>query len=226
MLPTRRIRWRPSIRLVSAEWPPIALFAELVSEDDLADVESLAAIWAIGDRGRLDQLDRLRRIPADERVTDADAMSPFLYPSAGRFSDERRGAYYAAADEPTALAESLHHFERRMRQSRAPSTDVDHRVLHCTIDVELADARGTRQSHPALHDTAAGGNDASRALAATLAAGGVPGLVYDSLRRAGGHCVAIFTPRCLTLPVRDIGRLRYSWSAARNESTVQRITPL
>ena len=226
MFPTRKIRWHPSIRLVSAEWPPITLFAELVSEDDVADIEALASVWAIGDRGRLDQLDRLRRIPAEMRVADADAMSPFLYPSAGRFSDEHRGAYYAAADEPTALAESLYHFERRMRESRAPSTDVDHRVLHSAVDAELADACGTRKSHPALHDPAPGGNDVSRALAAAVVAARIPGLVYDSSRRSGGCCVAIFSPRCLTVPVREVGRLRYSWSAARAESTVQRITPL
>ena len=225
-LPHRTIHWHPSIRLVSAEWPPIALFAELADPEDLADIDALTAVWAIGDRDRLDQLGRLGRVPSDERVADADAMSPFLYPSRGRFSEERRGAYYAAFDELTALAESLYHFERRMRESRAPSTDVDHRVLHATIEIEAADARGTRESHPALHDPIAGGNHASRALAATLAAEGICGLVYDSLRRTGGRCVAVFSPRCLTLPVAEEGRLRYAWDAARGKSVVQRLSSL
>lgn len=214
------------MRLVSAEWPPIRLFTELVAPEDLADVDALAAVWAIGDRGRLDQLERLRRIPAAERVADADAMSPFLYPSKGRFSDERHGAYYAAANEGTALAESLYHFERRMRDSKAPSTDVDHRVLQVAIETEVADARGARANHPALYDSSSGGNDVSRALATALAAAGVCGLAYDSLRRTEGRCVAIFSPRCLTLPVEESARLRYTWNSARAETDVQRLSAL
>lgn len=56
---------------------------------------------------------------------------------------------------------------------------------------------------------------ASVALARELRAAGSWGLLYRSVRREGGECVAVFRPRAVQLPVVQGAHVSLVWDGAR-----------
>ena len=79
------------------------------------------------------------------------------------------------------------------------------------IDIEAVDARSTADTHPELYDATPGGSDATRAFVDTPSAASV---VYDSLRDAGGECLAVLRPDAVTGSIEEASTLRLAWSAA------------
>lgn len=207
----RRYRESRTVRLVDAAYPAPQVIRSASGPVEVRDL--LLALEAT-DPDRLPVARAYEALPMEDRLHGEgtwDALTPFLYTSDGRFSRAGAGAYYAAAEEATAEAEWRFHAERRFVASGSDRTTIEARVLHSDLDLVVTDTRGTRAALPALYDATAGGSDATRAFAAALE---TPGLVYDSLRRAGADCVAVFLPRSVGVPVRDAGRLRFDWSRA------------
>lgn len=193
----RRIRWRPCHRIIPSRFPPIDLFERVASPEDLEAVLELESLT--NDRLR-DEVGELSLVPASERVAGPGAgymMAPFTHPhpAGGRFSDGLRGAYYAARDLETAVAESSHHRAAFMRATGQPPMHLDMRVLEAELDARLHDVRGLRRQHPELYSPDDYG--AGQAFARRLREGGSDGIVYDSVRRRGGQCAAVFRPRRL-----------------------------
>jgi hypothetical protein len=81
-----------------------------------------------------------------------------------------------------------------------------------TVAARLHDLRGPAcASHPALNPES---HADGQALARTLRGAGSDGLVYPSVRHAGGQCVALFYPDLAAGPVP--GRpLDYHWNGSR-----------
>ena len=73
---------------------------------------------------------------------------------------------------------------------------------------ELHDLRGARARLPDVYDPAS--YVASQKLGRQLHDAGSNGIAFESVRRAGGECVAIFRPR-LVQNVRQSVHLRYAW---------------
>ena len=120
-------------------------------------------------------------------------------PEGGRFNGSSRGAWYAAVERPTAVAEVAYH---RLRQM----DEVDWAVAEVsTVDEYLADIvspmedlRSAAVPSPFATYLEAEPIPACYAepqrLAARLLAERSNGVVYPSVRRAGGTCVACFRP--------------------------------
>jgi hypothetical protein len=131
-----------------------------------------------------------------------------LNPDGSRFSDGSFGVFYAGVDLATAIAETTHHRARFMRATGQPRMELDMRVYTVDLDGELHDITGRRAELPLVYhaDDYAGG----QALAVRLRSDGSSGIVYDSVRRVEGACVAVFRPRCLSNP-RQERHLCYVW---------------
>jgi hypothetical protein len=138
-------------------------------------------------------------------------MAPFthLNPKGGRFSDATHGAYYAAEDLPTAVAETSYHFGRFAADSADGPRYEEMRVLVGRIDAELHDleqldiADRRRLLNPIDYTS-------SQAFALALREAGSAGLHYPSVRRVGGKCVALFRPSAVRIPVQT-KHLKYHW---------------
>ena len=115
-----------------------------------------------------------------------------LNPDGSRFSDGICGVFYAARDLDTAIAETKHHRERFMSATGQGRMELDMRVYLVDLDGDLHDLRGRSDSRPSVYH----GNDytAGRHLREV----GWNGIAYDSVRRAGGECVAVFWPRLVS----------------------------
>jgi len=208
-LPATGIVWVPAVRLLSDEYPPIDAIESARTPEDLADVLELLEITGTVSAGTRAAFDAL---PTRHRLAGPGTwalLAPFIYPSTGRFSSTRRGAFYVARTAATAIAEWCYHRERLLRDRGLFRAVVGARQLQIDIELQASDARGTRDTHPELHDPAPGGSDATRAFVETL---GTAGLVYDSLRLAGGECLAIFRPDAVTGTIDEASPVRLAWS--------------
>lgn len=209
----RRIRWRPCYRIIPSRFPPIDLFERVTTPEDLDAVVELESLT--NDRLR-DEVGELSLVPVSERVAGPGAgyvMAPFTHPhpAGGRFSDGRRGAYYAARDFRTAVAESTHHRAEFMRATRQGPMQLDMRVLEAELDGRLHDVRGLGHQHPELYEP--GDHGAGQAFARRLRENGSDGIVYDSVRRGGGQCAAVFRPRRLR-DCRATMHVTYVWDGS------------
>ena len=129
-------------------------------------------------------------------------MAPFVHVSPdrpGRFHDGTFGAYYTARQFETAVAETAWHKGRFYRATaEAPGWFSQLRELVGAVTARLHDLRGQAAFAPCL---APEEYSQSQRLARNLRAAGSDGLVYPSVRDAGGECVAAFWPDVVALPV-------------------------
>ena len=205
-----RVAWKPAWRIVPSRFPPIQLF-ERVSDPD--DLEAVLAVESMTNPRLRDEVGDIRLVPPEDRVIGPGAsviMAAFTHldPEGSRFSDGTFGVFYAAVDLDTAIAETKHHRERFMRATRQRRMELDMRVYLVDLAAALHDLRGRRRAFAAVYR-----NDdytAGQSLAARLRKEGSGGIAYDSVRRRGGQCAAVFRPRLLS-SARQERHLCYVW---------------
>lgn len=216
--PLAAVVWRPSHRIVPSIFPPRGLFDAVA---DPADLDAVFALEALTNDRLREQLGHLRRIPPERRVSGpgtTPVMSAFthVHPDGGRFSTAKFGAYYAARELPTAIAETVYHRERFLRASNEPPIDLQMRSYQGNVRADLHDVRGG--DWPRLHDPHS--YAISQAFATRLREKGSEGIVFDSVRKPGGQCVALFYPDLIG-PVKQGPHLLYRWDGARIEAFIQ-----
>lgn len=183
----------PSHRLIPSRFPPIGLFDTVATAADAEAVMELAG-WT---NDRL-VADRLHRLPQAEwvygRANASVVMASFLHvpPQGARFNGAELGAWYAAAALPTAAFEVAHHLRREAVATGLASLSRGFRSYSAQLAGAYHDLRGGQARWPAAYrpDDHAGGQRLGEAL---RAAGG-DGLLYDSLRHAGGTNVVAYRP--------------------------------
>lgn len=117
-------------------------------------------------------------------------------PSGSRFNGPDRGAWYAAFEIDTSIAERTHHKLEELNEVGWSEPET------FTFDDYVADFRG--EFHDIRRDPAHAGclkpNScaAGQKLAAELLAAGSAGIVYPSVRRPKGTCIACFRPALVT----------------------------
>lgn len=214
-LPVSEVRWHPSYRIVPTRYPPIQLFEKVA---DPAHLEDVFLIESLTNTRLRDEAGDLSLVAAEDRVSGPGTsfiMSPFTHLSpdrGGRFSDSTFGAYYASRELNTAIAETVHHRERFLRESHEPLMRLDMRVIRSNLAAPLHDLRGMRAALPEIYDPDDYGR--SQALARALRAAGSWGVVFESVRREAGECAAVFRPRALS-PAKLAEHLEYLWDGER-----------
>jgi len=140
-------------------------------------------------------------------------------PWGGRFNDARRGAWYAAVELETAVREVGYHRRRFLRDGRIGervTAEYQDFLADFAADFYFLDEAERKTCLEAEPIPQCYG--ASQALAAALLYAGANGIVYPSVRHAGGTCVACFRPALVFHPRR--GRA-YRISVAAREDAVQ-----
>ncbi|MCG7363691.1 RES family NAD+ phosphorylase [Roseomonas sp. ACRSG] len=184
----------PSYRLIPSKFPPIGLFDTVATAADAEAVMELAG-WT---NDRLVE-ERLRRLPEDEwvygRPNSSIVMATFLHvqPAGARFNGAELGAWYAAAAFRTAAIEVAHHLRREAVATRLPVLERTFRTYTASLAGEYLDLRGQQAARPDLYAPDSYG--ASQVLGESLRASGKAGILYDSVRHAGGTNVVAYRPR-------------------------------
>ena len=208
--PTTRIEWKPCWRIIPSRFPPIQLFERVTEPQDL---EAIFELDALTNPRLRNEVGNIRLVPPEDRISGPGTsviMAAFthLNPHGSRFSDGTYGAFYAANDLDTAIAETTHHRERFMRATAQPHMELDMRVYLVNLEGGLHDLRGQRAKQPLIYhsDNYAAGQH----LGKTLRKAGSDGIVYDSVRWMGGECAAMFRPSLLS-KARQERHLCYIW---------------
>jgi len=207
-----RLRWAPAYRLISSRYPTVSVYGRIADPRDFAAVLEIEALT--NPRVREETGDH-RKIRAEDLITGDGAtpvLASFVYSGPSRFTDGTFGVYYAARDEQTAIAESAYHTERFMRETDEPSIDLDKRLYTAIITGEYEDIRrlGSRSKLYSLSTYEASARYSRELYEADV----VDGIVYRSVRRAGGECVAAYRPRLVT-KCRPVKYLQFRWENGR-----------
>ncbi|MCP3850427.1 MAG: RES family NAD+ phosphorylase [Gammaproteobacteria bacterium] len=203
--------WEKLHRLVPSHFPPIDLFENVASPDELEIVFAIESIT--NDRLR-EEVGDLALVPEEERVSgpgSTPVMAAFTHISIPtRFTDGTEyGVYYGARDLNTAFAETIFHREKFLAATNEPDTELTMRCYINKVALELHDVRGDEFESLYTDDYVA-----PQEFAKEIRAQGSNGLLYRSVRDEGGECVAAFKPKAVTIPVQG-GHYKYIWSGKK-----------
>src|SRR6186713_409480 len=192
----RAVRFAPCYRIVASRLPTIHLFERVA---DPADWDALYELESRTNPRIRTNLGELHLVPVADRVSGGPnasiVMAPFthLSPPGTRFTDGHFGAYYAAESLDTAIAETRFHRENFLRATTQPAIELEMRCYLADVACELHDIRNRRLEFADIYDPMS--YTVSQKLGRELRDAGSNGVAFESVRRAGGQCVAVFRPR-------------------------------
>lgn len=202
MLPTSFIDQRDTHRLIPAQFADggASVLTRLTDDPDTLD-----AIFELDNATNDRLLAESRLLPGiDERELVFGIPSyriinaAFCHPSPGgsRFNNSDRGAWYASYDVETSQQEVAYHRQLWLKETKWDEPDTaDYMDYLADFRADFHDLRSSTKHANCLSPTS---YVASQALAAELLALGSAGIVYPSVRRRGGTCIACFRPVLVT----------------------------
>ena len=213
--PATQLRLRDTCRLVPSRYPPVGILDAVSTPEDLPFLFELEG-WT---NDRISgELGILHRIPREEWVVGRPMasviMAAFCHPKpgGGRFNDAERGAWYAGTELETAHEEVIYHRTAELAEVGAMETRVQMRLYLANFKGAFHDVRPETAVNRAYHSPTS--YRASQALARRLLDEGSNGVIYRSVRRPGGQCVACFRP-ALVGNVRASAHYEYRWEGTR-----------
>jgi len=122
-------------------------------------------------------------------------MASFMHgaPSGLRFNSAELGAWYASITVSTALLEVAHHLRREAHLSGMPEMRSQYRTYSATLDGAYEDIRGQQAASADLYAPA--DYSKSQLFGEEIRGRGGDGVLYSSVRHAGGTNVVAYRPR-------------------------------
>lgn len=139
-----------------------------------------------------------------------NAAYTYPRPEGSRFNDGERGAWYCAFEPETALAEITFHKTVEYQEIGRFDDSVTYQTLLADFTSTFHDLRAARGFAKVL---APDSYIASQQLAAQLLEAGSMGVIFPSVRRAGGTNLACFRP-ALVGNVRKGAAYRLTWAGS------------
>lgn len=214
--PVKEFRQNGMHRLIPARYSETGTVLEEVTDDAamLRDAAELDAATNERIHGELYGLSGIGQFELVYGIPNAHILrAAFLHPGpfGARFSDATRGAWYAGESVATSIAEVAYHKARRLAEIVAPglagerpdsetsSFDDWQADFHAPFHELQPEAEYAEylQPEPVPQCYAA-----SQQLAGRLLAHQSNGIVYPSVRRKGGTCLACFRPALIYQPRR------------------------
>lgn len=203
----------PQYRIIATRFPPINFFERFTPPelmDAAFEIESLT-----NERLR-EEVGELHRIAPEDRISGPGAstvMAAFTHTgNPSRFTNGDFGIYYAARDLETAIRETVFHRERFLGATHQLPCEVEMRVHKGTVVKPLIDVRGSEFSH--LLDPDPAQYAISQQFGAHIKSSSAWGILYPSVRKQGGECIAALRPPAVSLPVQS-KLLAYHWNGKR-----------
>jgi RES domain-containing protein len=223
--PLTRLALERTVRLVATARLRDPVLLALVKADDL---DALAEIeGATSARLRAQTFGSARIQPKEFVVGPAHANfinAAFAYwrpRELNRFNGPGRGAWYAALAVETCIAEVGFHLIRELERINDFHATVDYAELFASFAGDFVDLRKTRPVPLCLNPDPLIGYPPGNALAEIVRARGHNGIVYPSVRHAGGTCLVALWPQAVQSVVQG-SVIRLAWRGIR-EPDVQRI---
>jgi RES domain-containing protein len=205
----RTVRLVASARLRQAVLTPLAdNEAELAL---LAEIEGATSGRLIAEErghGGLTAAELVHGVPHAKFINASFAYSKPRAPM--RFNPAERGAWYAALAVETCIAEVGHHLTMALADAGDFNAVVDYGEMLASMAGVFVDLRQA-PDHPCLDPDPATGYPTGNTVAAAARAAGHNGIIYPSVRHAGGTCIAALWPNVVQSVVQaDMYRLTWS----------------
>jgi RES domain-containing protein len=169
------------------------------------------------------------RLVAQERGTDGLSARELIYdvPHAvfinasfayakprelNRFSGPSRGAWYAALDVDTSIAEVSFHMTEFLERTGVYEAVVQYSEMYASLAGQYLDLREVAD-HPSLNADIVTGYKAGNALADIVRNEGLNGIIYPSVRHIGGTCVVALWPHAVQ-SVTQGGIIQLTWNGS------------
>jgi RES domain len=222
--PIRFVRQADTHRLVPFKHLPRGESVLVGIADDDAHLAAIFELDAatndrlIAERGRLAGIGPDELLAAVPFASVVNAAFCHPHPLGSRFNGPDRGAWYASFELETAQAEVSFHKSVELAEVGWRDESVTYDDYSADFSADFHDLRGARGFARCL---APANYVASQALADELLQAGSLGIVYPSVRRRAGTCLACFRPALVTR-VRRAGRFRFSWREGKGPA-IQRV---
>jgi hypothetical protein len=217
---------RDTVRLISTgrlkEPVLLALAANHGAHEDLAGLESVTNGRLQAQETGLPDLDPRELVFGRAGFTFINAAFTHTRPGGNRFNDDDRGAWYCAFEIETAIEEVSYHLTRELEAIGRFENITDYAELIADFVGPFHDLRVRGfADDPALHPDPGIAYPAGQALARRLRRDMASnGVVYRSVRRARGTCLAAFRPD-LIQNLRQGGIWRLAWQGGPKPSVAR-----
>jgi len=216
----RLVRQYDTHRLVPSKYStPESVLARIAETD--ADLHTIFDLEQATNDRLLAEENRLPDIGPRELVFDVplfhvvNAAFCHAHPLGARFTGPDRGAWYAAFELRTAQAEVAFHRSVELAETDWRADEVaTYDDYLADFNGEFHDVRRDRRFAACLHPNS---YRSSQALAQRLLDQGSLGVVYPSVRRAGGTCLVCFRPAVVS-NVRRGGQFAFTFAGAELQS--------
>jgi len=198
-------------RIIPSHYPPINFFETLVSPSEM---EVLWEIESITNERLRHEAGDLFLVAPEDRVSGPGAsvvMAAFTHiGQASRFTDGTYGIYYAGLTKETAIRETVYHREIFLSATNEEAGEIAMRMYVGKILKPFHDLR--HQDFEQYHH--ASDYRASKKLGKQLKQNHAWGIIYNSVRHAGGECIAALRPPAISIP-KQLSHLRYIWDGKK-----------
>ena len=205
-----------TVRLVTTARLRDSVLRALVDADELdtlAEIEGATSNRLMAQTRGVGELQSYELVYGVPHAIFINASFAYAKPrEPNRYSSADRGAWYAALEVETALAEVRHHLTEMLAATGVYEAIVEYAELHASFAGEFLDLREHRD-HPSLNPNKAIGYPAGNALADAARSKGLNGIIYPSVRNPGGTCIAALFPHAVqSVAQGDIYRMTWTGS--------------
>ncbi len=225
-LPVVREAFPKTVRLVSSARLRPPVLAALVSAEDvaaLAEIEGATSQRLIAEARGTEGFGRDAFVHGVPYASFINAAFAYAKPKEPNRFNASRGAWYAALAVETCMREVAWHMADFLGKSGELKGVVDYAELFASMAGEFVDLR-TAGPHRCLDPDPAIGYPPGNAIADAAFADGLNGIVYPSVRHAGGTCLAALRPHAVQ-SVAPGAVYRFEW-AGHAEPTITPISEL
>lgn len=216
-LPLVREAFPQTVRLVTTARLREAVMSPLADDSDglslLAEIEGATSGRLIAEErglGAVTAEELVHGVPHAKFINASFAYAKPREPR--RFNPADRGAWYAALAVETCLAEVGYHHTQALANAGDFNAVIEYGEMHASMAGEFVDLRRI-PDHPSLHADPDAGYPAGNGLAARARGAGHNGIIYPSVRQAGGTCIAALWPNVVQ-SVAQGAMHRLTWSGS------------
>jgi hypothetical protein len=212
-LPLVREAFARTVRLVSTARLRPPVLERLVAADDagaLAEIEGATSNRLLAERRGAEGISRDELLHGVPYASFVNAAFAYWKPREMNRFNMGRGAWYAALDVDTCKREVAYHMAEFLARSGNLKGVVEYAEMFASMAGEFVDLR-QMPGHPCLDPDPAVGYPIGNAVADSARAQGLNGIIYPSVRRAGGTCIAALRPHAVQ-SVAPGAVYRFAWS--------------
>ena len=208
-----KLRWNRCWRVVPKQTPAVQIFKSIckpVEIESVAKLETMTGLKFI-DKSVDFNIASAENCKSKTEFEMIDAITGFLSPNGGRFTDGSFGVFQVFKTLETAIDESITCLEEFMNSIGSNKFKLRMHVYVMELNGNFHDIRGQKKKLPYLYLN--DDNEYSSAFAKNLWNSGSDGIVYDNFS-ANSQCATVFNPARLS-KIKLEKEISFAWNGKK-----------